>query len=490
MRSSQKQNSPELNSEPFIIGATFKTFCNHFAESSSNNNHNRSRLIEPSTFPDHNPTMRIGLVTYEYPPQRGLGGVGTYMFRLAGALADAGHEVHVIAGPSHLPNTDQPNVTIHRIPAQHDIATRSRIARWLYWHAFAKLMDWIHPAIWHWLKWDLASFTAIRQLHKLHRFDLIEVPEHAANGWMAGKIHAWPIIVRIHCPWNLFVRINRFRANPLHRLLSYLEHRTLATVPDAITVPSMAMKQAIDHSWHLRRPPRIIPNFIHVPPSLDPLPAEDALQIILCVGRLEPLKGQDLLVRAFAKIANQFPRAILRLVGPDRWPGKTPFTDLLAHWIPDPNIRARIHLVGTVPLESIPSVFHDASIAVVPSRGFESFSFAALEAMAYGRPLIASHIGALPELIDHELSGLLIPPNSVTALATAIDRLLRNRRDCERFASAAHQVALDRYDTPRVLPQILKAYEEGSDYFYHVRAASSELTARQRLRALNAARAQ
>ena len=40
--------------------------------------------------------MRVGLVSYEYPPQQGLGGVGTYMFRLAGALGRAGHEVHVI----------------------------------------------------------------------------------------------------------------------------------------------------------------------------------------------------------------------------------------------------------------------------------------------------------------------------------------------------------------------------------------------------------
>ena len=44
--------------------------------------------------------MRIGLVSYEYPPQQGLVGVGTYMFRLAGTLGRAGHEVHVIAGPS------------------------------------------------------------------------------------------------------------------------------------------------------------------------------------------------------------------------------------------------------------------------------------------------------------------------------------------------------------------------------------------------------
>ena len=47
--------------------------------------------------------MRIGLISYEYPPQQGLGGVGTYFFRLAGALGHAGHDVHVVTGPSDRP---------------------------------------------------------------------------------------------------------------------------------------------------------------------------------------------------------------------------------------------------------------------------------------------------------------------------------------------------------------------------------------------------
>ena len=140
--------------------------------------------------------MRIGLVTYEYPPQQGLGGVGSYMFRLAGALGRAGHEVHVIAGPSHLAPVEQANVHLHRIPAQHILSSGSRALRWLYWRGFARVMNWMHPAIWHWIKWDMASFDAIEQLHASHPLDLIEVPEHAANGWMAGKIHRWPIVMR------------------------------------------------------------------------------------------------------------------------------------------------------------------------------------------------------------------------------------------------------------------------------------------------------
>ena len=132
--------------------------------------------------------MRIGLVSYDYPPQQSMGGVGTYMFRLAGALGRAGHEVHVITGPSDRAPVQQPNVILHRIEAEFEPQT-SRLTRWLYWHAIAEPMGRCNPIIWHWLRWNLASHEAIRRMDAGHPFDVVEAPEHAANGWMAGRIH-------------------------------------------------------------------------------------------------------------------------------------------------------------------------------------------------------------------------------------------------------------------------------------------------------------
>src|SRR5437588_8013406 len=193
--------------------------------------------------------MRIGLVSYEYPPQQGLGGVGTYMFRLAEALGRAGHEVHVIAGPSTFTTVQQHNVHLHRIAAQHELRSESRILHWLYWRGLTPLLNWMHRPIWHWIRWDIASFDALQKLHAAAPLDLVEVPEHAANGWMAGKIHRWPIVMRIHCPWDLFVRVNRFPFNPMHRVLGHLERATAATVPDAVTMPSLAMREELARAW-------------------------------------------------------------------------------------------------------------------------------------------------------------------------------------------------------------------------------------------------
>src|SRR5688500_10946781 len=125
--------------------------------------------------------MRIGLISYEYPPQKGLGGVGTYTFRLAGALAKAGHEVIVLAGPSEGPDIHQAGVKVHRLAARYDPPCKYRCLRILYWRALAPLMEGANPLVWHWLRWDLASGAALLNIHASTPLDVIEAPEHAAN---------------------------------------------------------------------------------------------------------------------------------------------------------------------------------------------------------------------------------------------------------------------------------------------------------------------
>jgi len=335
----------------------------------------------------------------------------------------------------------------------------------------------MHPAIWHWIKWDLASRKVIEELHASRPLDLIEVPEHAANGWMAGRIHAWPIVVRMHCPWELFARINRFPFNPLNRALSKLERLTVARYADALTVPSMAMRRMVAHSWQMRRQPVIIPNFMDVPAAPEPLPTDEDSPLIVCVGRIEPLKGQDTLVRAFATIAARYPRARLRLVGPDRWPGIETFAQVLHRLVPQAQVRRRIEFTGILPLDRVAACLGEARVAIIASRGFESFSYSALEAMAMARPIIATSVGALPELIEHQGSGLIVPAADPETMIGALATLLGNRALSQRYGLAAHQRARELYDTPRVLPQVMAAYGDATDFYCQVRAAGSERTA-------------
>ncbi len=408
--------------------------------------------------------MRIALVSYEYPPQKGFGGVGTYTFRLAGALGRFGHQVVVLAGPSEEHDILQPNVTVHRIPAHYGPRLRGRGMRWAYWRIIAPLMNRINPGVWHWLRWDLATFDALQDIDRQTPFDIVEAPEHAANGLAAGRLNKWPLVIRTHGPWDLFFRLNRTSGVPVNRLLAHLEYKS-ARYAQTLTAPSHSMAAFIRRHWNLPRAPRVLANFMDVPRQRHPLPPADGPQRIVCAGRIERFKGQDVLVRAFAKIAPQHPQAQLILIGPDQWSPDESFASLIEKICPDPQTRGRIHLPGPMPLRAVQDELVDSSIVAVCSSGFESFSFSTLEGMAAGRPIVACRSGAIPELLDNGRCGLLSAPNDVNDLAQNLDRLLSDRVLADSLAAAAHARAREHYDTLAVVPSIIEMYARTREAF-------------------------
>jgi len=401
--------------------------------------------------------MRIALVSYEYPPQNGLGGVGSYTFRLAGALGRCGHDVIVLAGPNDEDDLVQPNVTVHRIPARYDPPLGLKSLRWLYWRVFARAMNWANPMVWHWLRWDLATGEALRQIHERTPIDVVEAPEHAANGLVVGRARRWPMVVRVHGPWDLFFGLNRTGGTPLNRLLAYLE-RESTRYAHTLTTPSRTMARFIQDRWNLPHAPKVLPNFMDVPIERYPLAPAGGAQKIVCAGRIERFKGQDVLVRAFAAVAEAHPRARLVLIGPDQWSDHEPFARYVDSVAPDPGVRARIVLTGPVPLQRVQHELRTASIAAVCSTGFESFSFSTLEAMSAARPIIACQSGAIPELLADGDCGLLVPRADDLQLADGLDRLLCDRDLCAHLGTSAHRRARAHYDTAAVIPRYVEAY--------------------------------
>lgn len=408
--------------------------------------------------------MRIGLVSYEYPPQSGFGGVGTYVYRLAGALGRAGHEVVVLAGPTDVPEEwPQPNVTLHRVEAYYDPPPIPGM-RFLWWKGIAAYLERFHRVVWHWMKWDMASGPALAKIHEQTPLDVIEAPEHAANGLYVGSMRRWPMVIRLHGPWDLFFGINRTHGTALNRMLTWLERKSCAYA-DVLTAPSRTMAAFMHERWRLSTMPTPVPNFMDIPESPAPLPPADDAQRIVCAGRLERFKGQDTLVKAFAGIATKHPKAELVLIGPDQWSTKFTFAQLVDRLVPDAAIRRRIHLPGPQSLAQVQQALRGATVAVVCSSGFESFSFSTLEAMACARPIIGSRVGAIPELLDHGRCGLTAAPGNAPQFAEALDQLLSDRALCERLSSAAHEKARRCYDTAAVLPAFIEAFQRARHIF-------------------------
>lgn len=157
----------------------------------------------------------------------------------------------------------------------------------------------------------------------------------------------------------------------------------------------------------------------------------------LFVGRLARYKGVDVLLMAWRALAERGLRPRLVLCGPDFNPGH--YQGLIRAL----GLEAQVRWSGTIEAEELKELLKASRLVVLPSRK-EAFGMALLEAMACGKPVVASRCGGIPEFVIHGRNGWLVEPEDVDALADALERLwldadLRSRlggaarRDSARF---------------------------------------------------------
>jgi glycosyltransferase involved in cell wall biosynthesis len=165
-------------------------------------------------------------------------------------------------------------------------------------------------------------------------------------------------------------------------------------------------------------------------PEEPPPPVASRSPIILHVGHRAHRKGQHFLVQAFASIAHRHPEWRLVLVGP---PGDDAFEQELAAIIEQHGLQDRVEIVGSH--EDVSDLMRDAAVYVQPSLQ-EALGLALQEALFFGCACIGSTVGGIPELIAHELNGLLVLPGDAASLAAALDRLLGDQTLRDKFAGA------------------------------------------------------
>jgi glycosyltransferase involved in cell wall biosynthesis len=177
--------------------------------------------------------------------------------------------------------------------------------------------------------------------------------------------------------------------------------------------------------------PRVhsIPNAIAASASPPPRRGRARQSIVAAGGRLVRQKGFDLLLEAWAQVADGHPTWLLRIYGDG------PLEVELAARAAAPDLAGRVQLMGFTP--DLPEVLHGSEVFVLSSR-FEGMPMVLLEAMAAGNAVVAFDCPTGPgQLIRHEHNGLLVPPTSVDDLAAALQRVLADqalRRDLGRNA--------------------------------------------------------
>jgi D-inositol-3-phosphate glycosyltransferase len=176
-------------------------------------------------------------------------------------------------------------------------------------------------------------------------------------------------------------------------------------------------------------------------------------RIVLFVGRLEPLKGVDILINAASLLESDVDCSVL-IVGGDE--GSREQVRRLRGLARERGIEERVAFVGAVDHDLLPLYYNAADICVVPSH-YESFGLVAVEAMASGLPVIASRVGGLTGTVKDGETGYLIPWLCPEPFAERIELLLENEPLRRNLGESARE-AVGRYRWENVAAAVLDVY--------------------------------
>ncbi len=292
-----------------------------------------------------------------------------------------------------------------------------------------------------------AALQAIRFVRFLRRERIDVVQTYFADSGYFGVPAAWLAGV----PHRLRSRNNLGHwLTPLHRRLGrLLKAAATGTVvncaaaraalladegppPETVTV----LENGVDHSRFLAVPP--------LPPDAP------AARRVGAVANLRPVKGLDVFLEAAAWLAREHPDLTFSVAGEGDMRGP------LEASARERGLADRFQLPGAV--ADVPGFLGSLDIAVLPSLS-EGMSNALLEYMAAGRPIVATAVGAAPELIEDGVHGLLVPPGDAGRLAAAINRLLWQPRLARRLGEAALRRAHERYGREAMVGRFTAFYE-------------------------------
>ena len=374
--------------------------------------------------------MKIALLSFEYPPETGFGGIGTYTWYHARALARLGHEVHVLAGATSA------------TPLRRDTHDGVVVYRYAADGALMRAFGWLgHRGLW-WtqnrLQNGLSMFRGLTALLERQGYDIVEMPECGAEGWLISHLVPARTVVRFHSPSRLIMGFYDVRAADV-ALCSWVERLAMHGA-SAFTSCSAFLASEVQTGLGIRRPVSVIPNGIDLD-LFDRVDTSDVRRqhglppgrpIILFTGRMERRKGIHLCPDIVGRILARHDVAFV-------FAGRDLFgfmADTLLPSLQGRALRGSMHYLGDLDLAGVRACLRQADMFVLPSL-WENCPYSCLEAMAAGRAIVCANQGGMPELIEDEIHGLLADPGDAGSFVSQIERLIEDRALRDRLGAAA-----------------------------------------------------
>lgn len=268
----------------------------------------------------------------------------------------------------------------------------------------------------------------------VHRSDVVHVQCVAGNGWYAEKVArllGLPLVVTLQGELTMDATAVYERSTVLMPTL-----RRLLRTADLVTACSEATLREAEALCQVDLGTRgvVVHNGVRVSDFTDAIACGRGRPYLFAIGRLVSQKGFDVLLRAFRKVIDHRDDIDLLIAGEG---AERPSLTMLADEL---GLGPRVEFVGAVDREVVPSLFKGAVAFVLPSL-HEPFGIVNLEAMASGIPVLATRVGGVAEIVEHEVSGLLVSPASSDDLAAAIERVVADGGLRSRLVEGGLKVA-------------------------------------------------
>jgi glycogen(starch) synthase len=406
--------------------------------------------------------MHIVLANQWYPPESGWGGVAMYNHTIAHAYRALGHDVTIIARRNDETTRAYAEVEGIRI---HRLLTRDHY----YWRR-APLVGHYSRALQQ-LSYSWRLRRALKRLHQTQPIDVVEFAEINAEGFFFARAPWIPFVVRCHTPTFVLKEFLNSDELPFDtKIVSACEKQTIRRA-HALTAPSDDMARRISEAVGIERARiTVIPNPLAAPATNGngagaKTKTEDN-PTVLYVGRLERAKGIGVLAEAIPQVIRQVPRARFLIAGYDRPTsrGKSQQREL-EEGFARAGIMASVEFAGAVEQSKLPALYAQADVCVVPALQYESFSYTCAQAMASGKPVVATRVGGMSETVRDGLAGLIVKPGDARELTGSILRLLKDKDLRVRMGRAGREKVLREFDPVKVAEKNLEVYAQARQAF-------------------------
>ncbi len=183
---------------------------------------------------------------------------------------------------------------------------------------------------------------------------------------------------------------------------------------------------------------------------------EKAFTIVM-IGRITPLKGHSYFLKAMARVIHCIPKVKIQIIG-DAPPKKQPYKDELILLVNRLGISKQVEFLGN--RRDIPELLSRADCLVLSTITQEAFGRVIIEAQAAGVPVVATAVGGVAEIIEHEKTGLLVQPKEIEAMADAVVRILKDTKLRASLVIEAKKKIEARYTLARMADATIAVYEE------------------------------